>query len=801
MLQPRTFRPMTAVPDQHPASRPPQSRLARALDFARRVGAGLYDYNAFDHAATMSFYFFLGLIPLMVFAGFLLGLVVQERGADTLASPLFHVMPASAARLVREELKVMGGTSPTSIAPLSLLGFLILTSNGIHNLMDVFELVTKAPHREWWKQRLLSIAWVFGCLLVVCGAVWLVLALDKVFVGDIGASTSIVHGIFLRAQRMLAGTWASLGAISFFGALLSSGLATFYRFSVQHPSHIKRVVWPGTFAAIFCWVLVSWVFGQYVAHLGQYAVYYGSLATVAVLLVWLYLTSLSILLGAEVNAQLEGVRDLQHILSIPPDMPASLRTPLSIRTPISVRASATPLPRFFPTHVDETTTQQPVTPPPPAQEEETTPRSPEASAADVTKRSLARPFELLAGPGGMLPHGLIGVMRSKLSEPREMLSLAVIRHHGDGITEHTREPRAAHRGPLAERRPVFLTQRKKLRWRHCAPAIERREQLSALCGARLCLVERADLLAHVAPKQPAPDALAQLLGHRALLLDGEERHALARFEHEWPDEGLGWARVETASARSAALGHRDVRLKCERRHHLAEQQVRALPRDDDQAVLAHEAQPRSHCPRSLQHGRRVDHRPRLHTIAQRSNERREPLQPATHALVIVPPSRITRHARRYRARRRLLLLSATRITHCNADDALRALQNVAGIEPPTHLTVVREEGELAVQSRVEERLIVSEFRVERQICARYPHRVKAQLLGMCADALLKIWRPVWRHRRAIQGEQRVTQRGRFRYGLPRIARSTFPGMRSLPWLWQRSFVVQVQMVCWSLRRC
>ena len=43
--------------------------------------------------------------------------------------------------------------------------------------------------------------------------------------------------------------------------------------------------------------------------IGHYAVYYGSLATVAVILLWLYLTSLALVVGAEVNAQLEGVRE------------------------------------------------------------------------------------------------------------------------------------------------------------------------------------------------------------------------------------------------------------------------------------------------------------------------------------------------------------------------------------------------------------------------------------------------------------------------------------------------------------
>jgi membrane protein len=84
-------------------------------------------------------------------------------------------------------------------------------------------------------------------------------------------------------------------------------LAAFYRYGVEHPAGVRRRAWPGALVAVLAWLVVSWGFGNYVISLGKYAVYYGSLAAVAVLLVWLWLTSLALLLGAEVNAQLEGV--------------------------------------------------------------------------------------------------------------------------------------------------------------------------------------------------------------------------------------------------------------------------------------------------------------------------------------------------------------------------------------------------------------------------------------------------------------------------------------------------------------
>jgi membrane protein len=83
-------------------------------------------------------------------------------------------------------------------------------------------------------------------------------------------------------------------------------LASFYRFAVEQPRRAKGRVWPGTIAALACWLGVSWGFGVYAASMADYAVFYGSLAAVAVLLVWLYLTSLSLIVGAEVNTLLSS---------------------------------------------------------------------------------------------------------------------------------------------------------------------------------------------------------------------------------------------------------------------------------------------------------------------------------------------------------------------------------------------------------------------------------------------------------------------------------------------------------------
>jgi membrane protein len=117
------------------------------------------------------------------------------------------------------------------------------------------------------------------------------------------------HPIKRRVARLLRGSAERSTAIAVLLAFSLASVAAFYRFAVEHPPGVARRAWPGAFVAVFTWLLVSWGFGQYVSSLGSYALFYGSLAAVAVLLVWFYLTSLALLVGAELNAQLEGVRD------------------------------------------------------------------------------------------------------------------------------------------------------------------------------------------------------------------------------------------------------------------------------------------------------------------------------------------------------------------------------------------------------------------------------------------------------------------------------------------------------------
>src|SRR5205809_2790689 len=104
------------------------SRRARMWGVTRAVVKGLFVHHAFDHAATMAFYFFLGTIPLLVIGGLLVGHLVERSGTDAVVAPLYRALPSVATELLRTAIADISGEHTVSLAPVSLFGFLWLTS-------------------------------------------------------------------------------------------------------------------------------------------------------------------------------------------------------------------------------------------------------------------------------------------------------------------------------------------------------------------------------------------------------------------------------------------------------------------------------------------------------------------------------------------------------------------------------------------------------------------------------------------------------------------------------------------------
>ena len=180
-------------------------------------------------------------------------------------------------------------------------------------------------------------------------------------------------------------------------------------------------------------------------------------------------------------------------------------------------------------------------------------------------------------------------------------------------------------------------------------SLQRAKRQVARLRSMSSLVIRAYVLANVAPKEMLAYPRAQLLGHRPSKLDGEVRDASARIEHERGSN----AAVGHASRHKVQLPQRSAMgtpaRERESRHHLAEQEnERAQPGRDDQAILADESEPSALRPGALEYRGVVADGARTNAFpGERADERREPSQTAAQVVMVIAPARVagdvTRH--------------------------------------------------------------------------------------------------------------------------------------------------------------
>jgi len=285
---------------------------------------GIQRHDAFSHASSVAYSFFVSLVPLLLVAGYTVGRVARGKTFQTVLEPFFEAAPTGVRSIAERELERLGGAS-APMAPLAVVGFLWLASAGFHGLMSNLEMMTLAPRRAFWQKRLHAFAWLLALLTLVAAAGFGIarFGTDRVPLDAPTATPTEVprsahnaadgrakEGRPPRAKRFRVIVKPSVRAVGGLasGAIGLGFLGLFYRHAVRRPPHVRRRHWPGAFLALGTWLGISWAFGAYVRTLGSYSVYYGSLAVVAVLLVWLWLTALSLLLGAELNIQLEGQR-------------------------------------------------------------------------------------------------------------------------------------------------------------------------------------------------------------------------------------------------------------------------------------------------------------------------------------------------------------------------------------------------------------------------------------------------------------------------------------------------------------
>jgi membrane protein len=250
--------------------------------------------------AGMAYYWFLSVFPAMVALVGLLGLVNASGAAiDSLTRAVQSALPGDAAKVLVDALNRSNGQSGGTSLVAALLGLALAlwsASSGMVGMqmgLDVAYDVT--TDRTFVKKRLVALELLVAML--VLGGTATALIVFGAPLGDALRDNLPFGRAFVVAWTLIRWT---LGL-----AALTALFATIYYLAPNRDT--PRWVWvsPGGILAAAIWLAASLGFSFYVSSFGKYAETYGSLAGVVVLLLWLYLTALAVVLGGELNAELE----------------------------------------------------------------------------------------------------------------------------------------------------------------------------------------------------------------------------------------------------------------------------------------------------------------------------------------------------------------------------------------------------------------------------------------------------------------------------------------------------------------
>ncbi|MFC3689103.1 YihY/virulence factor BrkB family protein [Aquipuribacter hungaricus] len=245
-------------------------------------------------AGGVAFFAFLALFPAMIALISLWGLVVGGPDAARQAEELTAGLPQEASSIIAEQMKAVGSQdSGLGIGfVISILLALWSASGGTANLIKAVNIAYDEDEtRGFVKLRGLALLLTLGAIVFVILSVGLVAVVPPVL-DNLGLG--IAGTIAAQAAR-----WVLLVV------LVAVALAVVYRLAPDRDDPKLRWVSQGAAVATVLWLLGSIAFSLYVSNFGSYNETYGAIAGVAVLLLWLYLTTYIILLGAEINAETE----------------------------------------------------------------------------------------------------------------------------------------------------------------------------------------------------------------------------------------------------------------------------------------------------------------------------------------------------------------------------------------------------------------------------------------------------------------------------------------------------------------
>jgi membrane protein len=264
---------------------------------SKRVYNEIWEDEVLTRSAALAFYFVAALVPMLFFVVTILGFFAQSHN---LQSSLFdyagRFMPPDAFTLLQKTLKEIAKNATGLKLATGLVLALWSGSGGLSSVMDALNRCYGVKdQRPYWKQKFIAIVLTIAIAALTIAALIIVL-----YGGDIaqfvGAHTGLSH-ITVLAWRVVQWPLAIFFVVFAFALMYYWG-----------PDTDQQWQWitPGSLWGVLLWIVASVGFRVYLHFFNSYSKTYGSLGAVIILLYWLLITGVAILIGGEINSEIEN---------------------------------------------------------------------------------------------------------------------------------------------------------------------------------------------------------------------------------------------------------------------------------------------------------------------------------------------------------------------------------------------------------------------------------------------------------------------------------------------------------------
>jgi membrane protein len=263
-----------------------------AKHVAQQLPGRLREHNLTLVSAGVAFYAFLAFVPALIVIVTVYGLVAKPADIQRQVRDFGKALPDEVQNFIQQQITSIGSASRAGVSVTLLIAVAIAlwsASGGMAALITGVNVARdQTEPKSFIKKRGKALVLTFGAVVLLVVMMFLIAVVPSILTrAGLGTAGRVVFDI-LR--------WPLLAIV------IVLGLGVLYHVAVGRPKQARfGLVTPGTLVATLLWLIASGLFAVYTANFASYSKTYGSLASIVVVLLWLYLSAIAVLIGAEID--------------------------------------------------------------------------------------------------------------------------------------------------------------------------------------------------------------------------------------------------------------------------------------------------------------------------------------------------------------------------------------------------------------------------------------------------------------------------------------------------------------------